>query len=50
MPDIVSNTGPLIALASITTLKSLVDQLRKTNFHADPDLYEQILKQASEAD
>lgn len=34
----------------IAQVKPLLDQLRQTNFHADSDLYQQVLKEAGEAE
>lgn len=50
---VVGTVGLLLMAKSagyISTIKLLIEQLRSTNFHADPTLYEQVLSEAGEAD
>ncbi len=44
MPDVVSDTGPIIALAQIGQL----ERLRDTGFHMSDTLYDQVLRSAGE--
>jgi predicted nucleic acid-binding protein len=50
---VVGTLGLLLMAKSagyIPAIKPLIDQLRSTNFHADPTLYEQVLSEANEAE
>lgn len=50
---VVGTVGLLLMAKSagyVPAVKPLIDQLRSTNFHADPALYEQVLSEAGEGE